>query len=191
MHLESILQSNLELQHPLLGLLRSFLPCSWPKGIQWFSDTKSKVALDFSHTNVWGWFGCDSTYQCRTVPCCSILCGCWPGAGLVLGNESSDISSLLLEAGLLLVSRSSWCISVPTSLCLSLHSSSAVFVDLGEERPFTPLQTNFPSSCHLPTCSSDLKPSQLLKDLCSIHISFQSGIFNFFFSSLPSYKWGS
>lgn len=45
----------------------------------------------------WRGFRCDNTYQCTAVPCCSLLSGWWPRAGLVLGNESSDISSLLLE----------------------------------------------------------------------------------------------
>lgn len=101
-----------------------FLPCGWRKGIKWFSATKSKVALNFVHTS-WRGPGCESAYQCRAVPCGSILSGYCPGAGLVLGNESSDISSLLLEPGLPLVSRYSkiWCTSAPTSLCLSLCGS--------------------------------------------------------------------
>lgn len=51
MQLEGILQSNLELQHPLLGLRLSFLPSSWPQRIKGFSDTESKVAFDSGHTS--------------------------------------------------------------------------------------------------------------------------------------------
>lgn len=51
MHLESIMQGSLALQHPLLGLLLSLLSSSWPQRRKWFSDTKSAVALDFGHTS--------------------------------------------------------------------------------------------------------------------------------------------
>lgn len=89
--------------------------------------TQSQRWLSFLATltgDQWRGAGCDSTSRCRVLPCCSILSGCWPGADLVLGNESSGIA-LLLEAGLALVSRSSWiwCLSAPTSLRLSIPGS--------------------------------------------------------------------
>lgn len=61
---------------------------------------------------------------------------------------------------------------------------SAVFVVLEKESPFILLQAHFSSTCHFPTCSWDLIPAHLLKDLCPIHINFQSGTFNFFLSFL-------
>lgn len=91
----------------------------------------------------WRRSGCDSACQCRVVSCCSILSGCWPEPGLVLGNESLNTSSLLLEAGLALVSRSSCirCVSVPTSLCLSLPGPpQQMFGVLEEERPLVLLE---------------------------------------------------
>lgn len=167
MHLECILQSNLELQHPLLGLLRSFLPCSWPKGIKWFSDTKLKVALDFSHTSVcvcvWGrWFGCDSTgWMWQHLPVQNsalpqhllwLLARSWscPREWVIRYKQLALRGSLATGFKVLLV-----------HICFHFTVAqppwvSAVFVDLGEERPLTLLQTNFPSSCHFPTCSQNL-----------------------------------
>ena len=110
--------------------------------------------------------GGDSASWCGTRPCCSTLRGCWPGTGRVLGNESSGTSSLLLEAGPALVSRSSWicCLSASTSLRLSLPGSPQQCSESWRKK--SPLTLcPIPSLCHFPTYAWDLALPQLLKDL--------------------------
>lgn len=122
--------------------------------------------------------GCDSASWCGTVPCRSTLRGCWPEAGRVLGHESSGTSSLFLEAGPALVSRSSW------MLPLSFHFtgsqpprvSSAVFRILEEEKPLHPL----PYSITLPLPHLCLRPcpSPASEESFPKHLCFRSGTFN-------------
>lgn len=167
MHWENILQSNSELQPPLLGWLLSLLPSSWPKGIKWFSDTKSKVAFVFGHTS-WRPVEGGGMWQHLLVQSSALLqhpewlrARSWPCPGqwvirhkrLALGGRPGTGFKVLLD---LVPVCTHFTVSQPPRV------PSVVFGVLEEERPLTFLKVHFPSSPLPPLC---LRPCPFLKGL--------------------------
>lgn len=122
--------------------------------------------------------GCGSASWCGTVPCCSTLCGCWPGAGRVLGNESSGTQFAL-------GGRPSVGFKVLLDLLpLSFHFtasqppwvSSAVFRILQERKAPHPLPYSIPLP--LPHLCLRPCPSPASEGSFPKHIRFWSGTFN-------------